>query len=95
MNYRAPQNAITYKLSLFLIGGTHKNMLDTIRSMLPYLILWMNGFHSFIDISQFLTSKCYLRDTHPMRDIPPNYPISNPVMFSLYAMFRSLTWHSP
>ena len=76
MNYRAPQNAITYKLSLFFIGGTYKNMLDIIRSMLPYSILWINGFHSFIDISQFLTSKCYLRDTHTMRDItlPPIYP---------------------
>ena len=58
INYRAPQNAITYKLSLFLLGGTYKNMLDIIRFMLPYSILWINGFYSFIDILQFLTSKC-------------------------------------
>ena len=50
-------------------------MLDINRSMLPYSILWIHGFYSFIDILLFLTSKCYLRDTHTMRDIPPIYPI--------------------
>ena len=44
-------------------------MLDINRSMLPYSMLWINGFYSLI-FSQFLTSKRYLRDTNTMRDIP-------------------------
>ena len=54
-------------------------MLDIIRSILPYTILWINGFYSFIDILLFLTSNCYLCDTHTMCDIPPSYPISDGV----------------
>ena len=73
-NYRAPKNDITRKLPLLLIGRIYNNMLHIIRSTLACLILCINVLYSFIHISLFFTSKCYLRDTHTMRDIPPFYP---------------------